>query len=38
MVPFAERLFSETDGVVPTGADHFERLWQEATRIEATRA
>jgi len=38
MVPFAERLFTETDGVVRTGKDHFERLWQEDTRIEATRA
>jgi hypothetical protein len=36
MVAFAERLFSETDGVVPTGEDHFARLWQEVTRIEAT--
>ena len=37
MVAFAERLFSETDGVAPTGKDHFARLWQEATRIEAER-
>jgi hypothetical protein len=38
MVRFAERLFAETDGIVRTGKDHFDRLWQEATRIEATRA
>ena len=38
MVPFAERLFVETDGVVRTGKYHFERLWQEVTRIELTRA
>jgi hypothetical protein len=37
MVAFAERLFDETDGVVPVGEDHFERLWSEVARIEAKR-
>ena len=33
MVQFAERLFDETDDVLPTGLDHFERLWPEAVRL-----
>jgi hypothetical protein len=28
MIPFAQRLFDETDGMVSTGTSHFERLWQ----------
>lgn len=27
MVSFAERLFDETDGVIPTGEAHFEQVW-----------
>lgn len=33
MVGFAQQLFDETDGVVPTGDDHFAHLWPEAARI-----
>jgi hypothetical protein len=35
MVGFAQVLFNETDGVVPTGAGHFAALWPEAMRILA---
>ena len=35
MVPFAEALFSETNGLVLAGSDHFAELWSEATRILA---
>ena len=34
MVGFAEALFTETDGVVPTGDTHFAELWPEAVRLE----
>ena len=34
MVPFAQRLFDATDGVIATGSSHFERIWQEARAIE----
>ena len=30
MVPFAQRLFDATDGVIATGPAHFERVWREA--------
>ena len=33
MVDFAERLFVATDGVIPTGDDHFEQLWPAAVRL-----
>jgi len=33
MIRFAEALFEATDGIVPTGAAHFDALWREATRI-----
>ena len=33
MVRFAEALFSETNGRVPTGTRHFEELWPEAVRL-----
>jgi hypothetical protein len=33
MVEFAERLFAATDGVIPTGDDHFEQLWPAAVRL-----
>jgi hypothetical protein len=33
MVAFAQALFSETDGVVPTGDDHFALLWPEAMKL-----
>lgn len=36
MVDFAEALFVHTDGVVPNGARHFERLWPQAVRLLAT--
>lgn len=36
MVPFAERLFSETDPRLERGPDYFERLWPEADRWSAT--
>jgi hypothetical protein len=36
MVGFAQALFDETDGVVPTGPDHFTALWPEAIRIWST--
>jgi hypothetical protein len=28
MIPFAQRLFDETDGLVSSGESHFEHLWQ----------
>jgi hypothetical protein len=37
MVGFAQALFDETNGVVPTGDDHFARLWPEAMRLEEGR-
>ena len=33
MIDFAQSLFDETDGVVPTGENHFQELWPEAIRI-----
>ena len=33
MVPFAEALFSQTNGRVLTGERHFEELWPEAVRL-----
>ena len=36
MVAFAEALFEETNGIVPVGSAHFERLWPEATRINSS--
>jgi hypothetical protein len=33
MIPFAEALFEETDGVVPIGYAHFPALCREATRV-----
>jgi hypothetical protein len=36
MVDFAEALFSQTDGVVANGDDHFEHLWPEALRLLET--
>lgn len=33
MVRFAERLYRDTDGKLPVGADYFARLWPEAQRI-----
>ena len=35
MADFAQRLFDATDGVVPTGPDHFALLWPEAVRIRS---
>jgi hypothetical protein len=35
MVRFAERLYRDTDGKLPVGADYFARLWPEAQRIAA---
>jgi hypothetical protein len=35
MVAFAEALFNETEGRVPTGSSHFAALWPEAVRILA---
>jgi hypothetical protein len=31
MIPFAQALFEETDGIVPIGPVHFAALWPEAT-------
>lgn len=36
MITFADVLFSETDGRVPPGSDHFTALWVQATRILAS--
>jgi hypothetical protein len=36
MVPFAQRLFEETDRRMEPGPDYFERLWPEAERLLAT--
>jgi hypothetical protein len=36
MVRFAERLFEETTGRHPPGADYFEWLWPEAERIASS--
>lgn len=33
MVAFAQRLFADTDAVLPSGDGHFSRLWTEAARI-----
>ena len=33
MVEFAQALFDETDGIVPTGPAHFAALWPEAMPI-----
>ena len=35
MVAFAQRLFDDTNGIVPTGDAHFSQLWPEAVRIVA---
>ena len=35
MAGFAQALFDATDGVVPTGDDHFAALWPEAIRISS---
>ena len=35
MVPFAQVLFDTTDGVVATGAAHFEQIWEAACRLQA---
>ena len=35
MAVFAEALFSETNGLVLAGSDHFAELWPEASRILA---
>jgi hypothetical protein len=35
LIPFAEALFAETDGIVPIGKAHFAALWPEAMRIYA---
>jgi hypothetical protein len=35
MIRFAERLYRDTDGKLPVGADYFARLWPEAQRIAA---
>jgi len=35
MVSFAQELFDTTDGVVPTGPAHFERVWEAACRLRA---
>ena len=34
MVPFAKRLYDETDGSLPQGPDYFARLWPRAVEIE----
>jgi hypothetical protein len=34
MVAFAEALFAKTDGIVPTGDEHFALLWPEALRLQ----
>jgi|SRR5678816_2207126 len=34
MVDFAEALFAETDGIVPTGDEHFALLWPEVLRLQ----
>ena len=33
MVAFAQRLFEDTNGIVPIGDEHFAQLWPEALRI-----
>jgi hypothetical protein len=35
MVPFAEALFQQTNGMIPIDSAHFATLWKEATLIEA---
>jgi hypothetical protein len=35
MVTFAQTLFTETDGIVPTGEDHFANLWPEVLRLQS---
>jgi hypothetical protein len=37
MVDFAQALFDLTDGVVPTGEDHFERVWSVARSLLLSR-
>lgn len=34
MVEFAEALFAETDGLVPTGDEHFALLRAEVLRLQ----
>jgi len=33
MVGFAAALFSETDGTIPAGDDHFAALWSKVTLL-----
>ena len=35
MIGFAEALFSETDGSIPVGANHFPRLWSQAVSLRS---
>jgi hypothetical protein len=35
MVTFAQTLFAETGGIVPTGEDHFTVLWPEVLRLQS---
>jgi hypothetical protein len=35
MVTFAQTLFAETNGIVPTGEDHFAVLWPEVLRLQS---
>ena len=35
MAGFAEALFEQTNGIVPTGPEHFAALWPEAARIDS---
>ena len=35
MVTFAQKLFDATDGIIPTGPLHFERMWREAVSIDS---
>ena len=34
MVTFAETLFAETDGIVPTGGDYFAVFWPEVLKLQ----
>jgi hypothetical protein len=35
MVTSAQTLFTQTDGIIPTGADHFDVLWPEVLRLQS---
>lgn len=35
MIAFAQKLFDATDGVLPTGSEHFSALWREALSLES---